>query len=217
MSALPRLATLAFLAALLLAAAAAPAQEIRLGKELGAARDSLWDEGHKYRQWIYDQNSINDDNSNLDREISFLANGHLRRHATRVYFYNDIATAMRKAKDTGRPLAFYVFDHTCSDCLFLLPQLYRRPAVVKASQDFVNCYVELPRQQREASEHGLMASQLTVQFFLPGMRRLRVVSDPDEKTLLASYAEMKAYCDKLDPAAKFAEPRRGLAPSQSGY
>jgi hypothetical protein len=211
------LAGLVLLAGLLLGAAVPQAKDILKGKDLGAARDSLWDEGHAYRQWIFDQNSVNDDNANLDREIKFTANGHLRRHPTRVYFYNEISTAVRKAKDTGRPLAFYVFDHTCSDCLFILPQLYRRPAVVNASQDFVNCYVELPRQQREATEHGLMASQLTVQFFLPGMRRLRVVDNPDEQKLLQSYAEMKAYCAKLDDAAKFAEPRQGFAPSQSGY
>jgi hypothetical protein len=214
---LRHLAGLALLGGLLFAAAAPQAKDILLGKELGAARDSLWDEGHAYRQWIFDQNSINDDNANLDRAIKFTANGHLRRHPTRVYFYNDLNTAVRKAKDTGRPIAFYVFDHTCSDCLFILPQLYRRPAVVAASQDFVNCYVELPIQQREATEHGLMASQLTVQFFLPGMRRLRVVDSPDEKKLLQNYAEMKAYVDKLSDADKFAAPRQGFAPSQGGY
>lgn len=214
---LRHLVGLVLLGGLLLTAAIPQAKDILTGKELGAARDSLWDEGHAYRQWIFDQNSIDDDNANLDREIKFTVNGHLRRHATRVYFYNEIATAVRKAKDTGLPLAFYVFDHTCSDCLFVLPQLYRRPAVVAASQDFVNCYVELPRQGREATEHGLMASQLTVQFFLPGMRRLRVVDNPDEKKLLLNYAEIKAHCAKLDDAAKFAEPTQGFAPSQSGY
>jgi hypothetical protein len=208
---------LALLGALLLAAAVPQAKDVLLGKELGAARDSLWDEGHAYRQWIFDQNSIHDDNSNLDRGIEFIASGHLRRHPKQVYFYNDLDLAVRKAKDTGRPIAFYVFDHTCSDCLFILPQLYRRPAVVAASQDFVNCYVELPLLQREATKHGLMASQLTVQFFLPGMRRMRVVDNPDEKKLLQSYAEMKAYVDKLDEAAKFAAPRQGFVPSQSGY
>lgn len=217
MLSLPRIVSLIVIGGSLLAATSPEAKDILLGKELGAARDSLWEEGHAYRQWVFDQNTINDDNSNLDREIKLIAGGHLRSHPSRVYFYNEIATAVRKAKDTGRPLAFYVFDHTCADCLFILPQLYRRPAVVAASQDFVNCYVELPRQQREATDAGLMASQLTVQFFLPGMRRLRVVDNPDEKTLLRNYTEMKAYVDKLDDEAKFAEPRAGFSSSRGGY
>lgn len=201
----------------LFSAASLPAKDILLAKDVGAARDSLWEEGHAYRQWVFDQNSIADDNSNLDPKIKLIAGGHLRSHEGQVYFYNDIATAVRKAKDTGRPLAFHVFDHTCADCLFLLPQLYRLPAVVAASRDFVNCYIELPRQAREASENGIMASQLTVQFFLPGMRRLRVAELGDEKTLLRNYAEMKAYCAKLSDVEKLAEPRGGFTPSQRGY
>lgn len=211
------LLALAALGGSLFAATAAPAKDMLLADDVGAARDSLWEEGHGYRQWVFDQNSITDDNSNLDPKIKLIAGGHLRSHASQVYFYNDISTAVRKAKDTGRPLAFHVFDHTCADCLFILPQLYRRPAVVAASRDFVNCYIELPRQTHEAAEVGIMTSQLTVQFFLPGMRRLRVAEIADEKSLLRQYEEMKAYCAKLSDDEKLAAPRSGITPSQSGY
>ncbi|MBM4118511.1 hypothetical protein FJ251_12395 [bacterium] len=207
----------ALLACLLGIADELPAKDLLLAKDVGAARDSLWDEGHRYRQWIYEQNLVADGDAKLDPKIKLTAGGKLRSHGGQVYFYNDIAAAVRVARETGRPLAFHVFDHTCADCLFILPQLYRRPAVVAASRDFVNCYVELPRQAREASDSGLTASQLTVQFFLPGMRRLRVTDLSDEKTLLGSFAEMKAYCGKLSDAEKMAEPRRGIAPTQRGY
>ncbi len=96
----------------------------------GAARDSIWDLGHAYRQWIYDQNYINDENSNLDPAIVFVEDGGIRAHPERVYFYNEVSVAVQKAKDTGRALAFYLFDHTCSECLFILPQLYTQPEVV---------------------------------------------------------------------------------------
>lgn len=211
------LLALALVGGVLLSAAQLPAKDILLAKDVGAARDSLWEEGHAYRQWVFDQNAIGDENSNLDPKIKLIAGGHLRTHERQVYFYNDIATAVRKAKDTGRPLAFHVFDHTCADCLFLLPQLYRLPAVVAASRDFVNCYIELPRQTREATASGIMTSQLTVQFFLPGMRRLRVAELRDEQSLLRNFAEMKSYCAKLSDAEKLAEPRGGFTPSQSGY
>ncbi|MCB1161543.1 MAG: hypothetical protein R3C71_01225 [Candidatus Krumholzibacteriia bacterium] len=207
--------------AVLLAGALVPdgptsAREILDNDTVGAARDSLWQEGHNYRQWIYDQNFIGDDNANLDPEISFLADGRVRTHPSRVYFYDDLDVAFRKAKDTGLPLAFYIFDHTCSDCLFVLPQLYRIPEVVEASKDFVNCYVELPRQRREAMDAGLMTSSLTVQFFLPGGRRLRVVTSPDDEKLLKSYADIKAYVADLAEDELYQEPRR-MSTSRSGY
>ena len=43
-------------------------------------RDSLWQPGHDYRQWIYDQNKIGDRNSNLDPEIEFISNKRIRTH-----------------------------------------------------------------------------------------------------------------------------------------
>lgn len=183
----------------------------------GAARDSMWALGHAYRQWIYDQNYLADDNSNLDPEVVFLDDGKLRSHAERVYFYDDVTTAIERAKASRRGLAFYLFDHTCAECLFILPQLYTRPEVVEASKDFVNCYVELPRLHNDAYNHGMMTSSLTVQFFLPGMRRVRVVDNPDEAKLIQSYREILSYIDKLDPEALLAEPKKSVVPSRSGY
>jgi hypothetical protein len=211
-------ATALLLAGLLVQSTFAPAYatEILDNQTVGAARDSLWHEGHAYRQWIYDQNFIGDDNSNLDPEISFLADGKVRAHPTRVYFYNDMDVAFHKARETGMTVAFYVFDHTCSDCLFILPQLYRIPEVVEASKDFVNCYVELPRQQREAFDAGLMTSSLTVQFFLPGGRRMRVVSNPDDEKLLKNYDDIKAYVAKLDEDEIYQE-RHKVNTTRSGY
>lgn len=183
----------------------------------GAERDSIWALGHAYRQWTFDQNSISDDNSNLDAGIVFLDEGRVRSHPERVYFYNDIPTAFRKARETGKGLVFYLFDHTCSECLFILPQLYTLPEVVEASKDFVNCYVELPLLSRDATANGLMASSLTVQFFLPGGRRLRVLDSPDLAKLMESYGQMNKYIGGLDEETLMAEPRRGFRPSRGGY
>ncbi|MCP4549131.1 MAG: hypothetical protein GY835_21980 [bacterium] len=162
-----------------------------------AERDSLWYEGHAYRQWIYDQNYIGDQNSNLDPEITFIEDGQIRVHPTRVYFYNDIDLATRIAADTHRLLAFYVFDHTCRDCLYELPVLYRKPEIVAKSQEFVNVYVTIPNDHQKAFPLGIMESSLTVQFFTPGLRRLRVVSSPDEDVLLDSYHTILEYSETL--------------------
>ena len=183
----------------------------------GAARDSLFYVGHGYRQWIYDQNFIANDNSNLDPGIVFLDDGRIRSHPDRVYFYNEIVEAVDLARATGKGLAFYLFDHTCSECLFILPQLYGRPDVVEASKDFVNCYVELPRLKREATGAGMTSASLTVQFFLPGMRRLRVVDNPDLAKLMKSYEQMTAYIETLTDDQMMAEPRQGWAPNPGGY
>lgn len=173
----------------------------------GAARDSIWTLGHQYRQWIYDQNYIDDTNSNLDPGIVFLED-RVRSHPERVYFYNDVYQAVNIARATGKGLAFYLFDHTCSECLFILPQMYTRPEVVEASKDFVNCYVELPRLKDDANAHGMMTSSLTVQFFLPGMRRLRVVDNPDLAKLLKSYDQMMAFIETLTDEEMMQAPRK---------
>jgi len=185
--------------------------------EAGAARDSLWTLGHGYRQWIFDQNYIDNENSNLDRGIVFLDDGRVRFHPDRVYFYNDISVAVDIARATGKGLAFYLFDHTCSECLFILPQLYTRPDVVEASKDFVNCYVELPRLKQEANGAGMMAASLTVQFFLPGMKRMRVVDNPDLAKLMQSYEQMGAYVAKLTDEERMSPPRQGWAKNPGGY
>ncbi len=182
----------------------------------GAARDSIWDVAHAYRQWIYDQNFIADDNSNLDPEIVLLADGGIRSHPDRVYFYNEISVAIQKAKDTGRAIAFYLFDHTCTECLFILPQMYTLPEVVEASKDYVNCYVELPRQKKEADGTGIMSSSLTVQFFTPGLRRMRVVDNPDLAKLVKSFADITAYYEKLGAKEKIQPPRQANWPKKSG-
>jgi hypothetical protein len=182
----------------------------------GAPRDSIWNLAHAYRQWIYDQNYISDENSNLDPSIVFVADGGIRSHPDRVYFYNEISIAIQKAKDTGRALAFYLFDHTCAECLFILPQLYTQPEVVEASKDFVNCYVELPRQKSEADGTGMMSSSLTVQYFTPGLRRLRVVDSPDQAKLMKSYSDMLAYYEKLSDEERRQEPRKANWPKANG-
>ena len=181
----------------------------------GAQRDSLWWEGHRYRQWIYDQNFIDDQNSNLDQEIIILAEGKIRSHPERVYFYNDTGLAVRIAAETKWPLAFYVFDHTCTDCLYDLPNLYTDPQIVEASQDFINVYIELPRQHREAATLGIMKSGKTVQFFLPGLRRLRVVDSPEKEELLLVYDMMLTYIGKLNDEALMKPPRRPHISSKS--
>lgn len=182
----------------------------------GAVRDSVWTVAHAYRQWIYDQNFISDENSNLDPEIVFVADGGIRSHPERVYFYNEVAIAVQKAKDTGRALAFYVFDHTCTECLFILPQLYTQPDIVESSKDFVNCYIELPRQTKEANSAGLMSSSLTVQFFTPGQRRLRVVDNPDHAKLAKSFKDIQAYYESLSEEERHKAPKKVNWPKSRG-
>ncbi|MBC8366050.1 hypothetical protein H8E52_01435 [bacterium] len=162
-----------------------------------AERDSLWYKGHEYRQWIYDQNSISNKNSNLDPKIGFLEEGRIRYHEDQVYFYDNIDLAIQIAHETGVPLAFYLFDHTCRTCLYRLPVLYRDAEVVEQSRKFINVYVELPRQQRQASQLGMMNASLTVQFFLPSMRRLRVLDDAEKDNLLETYRLMLNYVENL--------------------
>ncbi len=179
----------------------------------GAQRDSLWWEGHRYRQWITDQNHLDDQNSNLDQEITFLADGLVRSHPERVYFYNSPTLAVRVAAESKWPLAVYVFDHTCQECLYELPSLYTIPEVVVASQQFVNLYIELPRQQKEAAQIGAMVSGRTVQFFLPGMRRLRVVDTPDHEELLETYELILGYISRLSKEELMTPPQKKQLPS----
>ncbi len=162
-----------------------------------AERDSLWYKGHEYRQWIYDQNSISNKNSNLDPKISFIEEGRIRIHEDQVYFYDNIDLAIQIAHETVVPLAFYLFDHTCRTCLYQLPELYREPELVEASRDFINVYVELPRLSKRATSLGMMNSNLTVQFFLPSMRRLRVLDNAEKENLLETYGLMLDYVESL--------------------
>ncbi|MBN2170721.1 MAG: hypothetical protein JW819_05315 [Candidatus Krumholzibacteriota bacterium] len=173
-----------------------------------AVRDSLWYAGHEYRQWIYDQNSIDDRNSNLDPDIDFIAAGRIRVHPNRVYFYNDLDLAVRISAETKIPLALYLFDHTCRDCLYRLPSLYTDSTLVAASRDFINVYVEIPKEHRRCLQMGIMESSLTVQFFLPGLRRLRVVDDPDRALLLETYGIIRDYAAGLTDEQMMEAPRR---------
>jgi len=181
-----------------------------------AHRDSAWYKGHEYRQWIYDQNRIGDKNSNLDPAIDFVADGRIRIHPDRVYFYDDIDLAIQIAKETGYPLAFYLFDHTCSTCLYRLPQVYSLPEIVEKSRNFVNVYVELPRYAERVNALGMMNSSLTVQFFLPSMRRLRVLDDADADNLLGTYDEILAYWSKLTEKERL-DRSLELKRSRAGY
>lgn len=152
-----------------------------------AAHDSLWFQGHAYRQWMYDQNSIGDRSSNLDVKIEFIADGKIRIHQERVYFYTNIDLAIQIARDTNMPLAIYVFDHTCSNCLNHLPELYERPDVIEKSRHFVNVYIEIPRDNPLLLPLGIMSESLSVQFFTPGMRRIRALSGVRLDNLLLTY------------------------------
>jgi len=160
-------------------------------------RDSLWYKGHEYRQWIYDQNSISNKNSNLDPKISFIQEGRIRVHEDQVYFYDNIDLSIQISRETGVPLAFYLFDHTCRTCLYRLPELYRFAEVVEASRNFINVYIELPRQAKRATQLGMMNSNLTVQFFLPSMRRLRVLDNAEKENLIETYGLMLNYVESL--------------------
>jgi len=164
-----------------------------------AVRDSSWYGGHAYRQWIYDQNSIGDDNSNLDPGISFIENGRIRIHTDKVYFYENLDLGMRIARETGFPIAFYLFDHTCSTCLDALDELYNDPEIVLKSRGYVNIYVELPRHSKRVGHLGLMNSSLTVQFCLPSMRPLRVVTSANKAELLEAYRLVHEYWRQLTP------------------
>ena len=155
--------------------------------EKDAAHDSLWFQGHAYRQWMYDQNSIDDRSSNLDVKIEFIADGKLRIHQERAYFYTNIDIAIQIARDTNMPLAFYVFDHTCSNCLNQLPELYERPDVIEKSRHFVNVYIEIPRDNNLLLPLGIMSESMSVQFFTPGMRRMRALSGVRLDNLLLTY------------------------------
>jgi len=54
----------------------------------------------------------------------------------------------------------------------------------------------------------MMTSSLTVQFFLPGMRRLRVVDNPDLAKLLKSYDQMMAFIETLTDEEMMQAPRK---------
>jgi hypothetical protein len=162
-----------------------------------AERDTLWYKGHEYRQWIYDQNSISNKNSNLDPKISFIEEGRIRIHEDQVYFYDNIDLAIQISHETAVPLAFYLFDHTCRTCLYRLPELYRDADIVEASREYINVYVELPRLSKRVSRLGMMNSNLTVQFFLPSMRRLRVLDNAEKDNLLETYSLMLDYVESL--------------------
>jgi hypothetical protein len=162
-----------------------------------AERDTLRTQGHEYRQWVYDQNKVGDQNSNLDQNIGFISNDRIRTHTERVYFYDQIELAIQISKETGYPLAFYLFDHTCRTCLYDLPELYTNPEVVEKSQKFINVYVELPRLEVYLSSYGMMNSGRTVQFFLPSMRRLRVLDSATVENLLETYDLMLNYVNSL--------------------
>jgi len=194
--------------ACLLAPAAATAEDAKPRLKGTAVRDSLWYAGHQYRQWIYDQNYIGDTNSNLDPDIGFIADGRIRTHPEKVYFYDDLDLALRIAIETQTPLALYLFDHTCRDCLYRLPELYTDSTVVAASLDFVNVYVEIPKEHKRCLQMGIMESSLTVQFFLPGLRRLRVVDDPDRELLLETYGIIRDYVAGLTEEEMMKAPRR---------
>ncbi len=181
-----------------------------------AERDSLWYKGHEYRQWIYDQNKIGDRNSNLDPKIDFIAEGRIRTHQDRVYFYDNIELGIQIAKETGFPLAFYLFDHTCRSCLYQLPENYGNPEVVEKSRQFVNVYVELPRLASRLASYGMMNSSLTVQFFLPSMRRLRVLDNATVETVLTTYDEMLKYWGSLTKEERLSRELE-LEKSRSDY
>ena len=87
---------------------------------------------------------------------------------------------------------------------------------MEASKDFVNCYVELPRQKKEADNAGMMSSSLTVQFFTPGLRRLRVVDNPDETKLMGAYRTMLSYYEKLEEDERMQAPKKVNWPRSSG-
>ncbi len=162
-----------------------------------APRDTLRTQGHDYRRWMYDMNSISDRNSNLDPKMEFVADGRIRVHPERVYFYTNIDLAIQIARETGYPLAFYLFDHYCKTCIYRLVEVYENPEVVEASQDFINVYVELPRQATTVNQLGMMNSNLTAQFFLPSMRRMRVLDNADVESLLTTYPLMLDYWESL--------------------
>jgi len=162
-----------------------------------AERDSLYHRGHDYRQWIFDQNYIGDQNSNLDPEISFVADGRIRVHPERVYFYNNIDLAIQIAKETGYPLSFYLSDHTCKTCLYRLPEIFENPDVVEASRNFVNVFVDMAKEGQKVNALGMMHTSLTVQIFLPSLRRLRVIVDAEAEDVLKAFDATMAYCETL--------------------
>ena len=182
----------------MLAAPARVAILATLADETPAPHDSLWYQGHAYRQWMYDQNSIGDENSNLDPELLFLRDGKVRAHPGRVYFYTNIDGAIQIARETRMPLAFYIFDHHCRDCLNQLPLIYEDPLVVEKSHGFVNVYIETPKRIKEIIPYGISGESLTAQFFTPGMRRLRMLSGVEKESLLEVYDLILNYVEKMD-------------------
>ncbi len=163
----------------------------------GAERDSLWWEGMLYREWITDVNSVDDGNENLDAEVFNVADGKIRAYPSRVYFYNDIDLAIRVSVETKMPLAFYIMDHSCAECLYSMPELYMDPDVIAKSRDFINVYVTYPYNKKRISEMRLMTSSQTVQFMLPGLRRLRVISAPSKDKLIEGYELILKYIGGL--------------------
>jgi hypothetical protein len=173
----------------------------------GAERDSLWWEGMFYREWIEDVNSVGDENENLDPEIFFIEDGNIRCYPSRVYFYNDIDLAIRIAAETKFPLAFHLMDHSCADCLYAMPGIYMNQEVIEKSRNFVNVYVHYPYKKDRIAELGMMTSASTVQFLLPGLRRLRVLTDPDSQKLLETFDLMLDYISKLSPEELIERPK----------
>ncbi|MDP6796909.1 MAG: hypothetical protein QGG33_03705, partial [Candidatus Krumholzibacteria bacterium] len=128
-------------------------------------------------------------------------------HSGRVYFYDNLDLAMQLGRETGFPIAFYIFDHQCQTCLYRLGELYFDPTIVAKSRKFINVYVEVPKMRPRLSKLGISNSNLTVQFFLPGMRRLRVLDDAEKENLSHTYDLIFEKYHSLSPEERMKPPR----------
>ena len=170
------------------------------------AREAYWWDGMIYREWIRDMNSLSDDNGNLDENIYFVADGKVRAHPEKIYFYNDIDLAIQISAGTKMPLAFYVMDESCEDCLYLMTEVFMDPVIVEKSRGFVNVYVRFPYFKNRVSELRMMTSAPTVQFLLPGLRRLRALTRPGVENLSETYDLINKHIAGLTPEQMMERP-----------
>ena len=165
-----------------------------------------WYAGHDYRNWIYDQNAVDNENSNLDEKIEFIVDGKVRKHPEKVYFYNNFDAVSFLAADTKLPIAFWVFSDDCRDCLYDIVDWGTDPEIVERSWNFINVYVDKKRDARRINTLRMMSTSRSVQFYLPGLRRLRAAEIRKNGDLVEAYDTILEHVQTLTEAELMEPP-----------